>query len=95
MASPIPSAVPPTVALKIAKLAVRNRGGSNHHIWNNNGTWFVHFTIHTDGYQKRRVRRSLHTRVEEEARMKRDALFTTIQRRMDRLSHIQPITNDN
>ena len=35
--------------------------GENHHLWNNNGTWWCHFTVHTANGQKRRVRRSLRT----------------------------------
>jgi hypothetical protein len=37
-----------------------------HHLWNNNGTWWVHFTVHFD-QRKRRVRRSLKTRSLTEA----------------------------
>lgn len=31
-----------------------------HHLWCNNGTWWVHFTLHFGG-SKRRIRRSLGT----------------------------------
>lgn len=42
------------------KLAVRiNRANLNHHLWNNNGTWWCHYTVHTADYQKLPVRRSL------------------------------------
>ena len=26
-----------------------------HHMWNNNGTWWCHYTVHMPDYQKRRV----------------------------------------
>ena len=31
----------------------------NHHLWNNNGTWFAHYTLHTNAFTAERVRRSL------------------------------------
>jgi hypothetical protein len=40
-----------------AALAVRvNRANPNHHLWLNNGTWFVHFTVYPDNLTKERVR---------------------------------------
>lgn len=59
------------------QLAVRNwRPAStpNHHLWNNHGTWWIHYTLH-HGWTKERVRESLATRCVDEARRKRDALF--------------------
>lgn len=46
----------------------------NHHLWNNHGTWWIHYTVH-HGPTKERVRQSLATRCLNEARRKRDALF--------------------
>ncbi len=46
-----------------------------HHLWNNNGTWWVHYTEHLPDFTKRRVRRSLGTRDREEAVRRRDALL--------------------
>lgn len=46
-----------------------------HHLWNNNGTWWVHYTEHLPDFTKRRVRRSLGTRDREEALRRRDALL--------------------
>ena len=51
------------------------RKNPNHNIWNNNGTWWVHYTVHLPDYTKRRVRQSLKTRSISEARCRRDALF--------------------
>jgi len=47
----------------------------DHHLWNNNGTWFVHYTIHPNAFTKERVRASLRTKSLHEARQKRDRLL--------------------
>ena len=44
-----------TLALRINP---RNR---NHHLYNNNGTWWIHFHVHHPDYTKSRVRESLGT----------------------------------
>ena len=62
--------------MKIEKLAIRvNPGNPNHHLWNNNGTWFVHYTVLPTLSTSERVRKSLRTRRLYEARHKRDELF--------------------
>lgn len=48
---------------------------ADHHLWNNNGTWFVHYTIHPTAFTKDRVRRSLCTKSLCEARRRRDQLL--------------------
>lgn len=45
-----------------------------HHLWLNNGTWWVHYTLNFD-FRTRRVRRSLGTKSRTEAIHRRDALF--------------------
>ena len=50
----------------------------NHHLWNNHGTWWLHYTLHLPDYTKRRIRRSLHTRDLHEARTRRDELLTEL-----------------
>ena len=45
-----------------------------HHLWLNNGTWWVHYTLNFD-CRTRRIRRSLGTNSLAEAIRKRDALF--------------------
>ena len=50
-----------------------------HHLWNNGGTWWVHYTIHTDDGRKRRVRYSLRTTFLERARSARDAIFARLK----------------
>ncbi len=53
--------------------------GSNprHHLWCNNGTWWVHYTLHFGG-RKRRVRRSLGTRAFDVAVRRRDELLARL-----------------
>ncbi len=50
-------------------------GHPNHHLWNNNGTWWCHYTIHRPDFTKQRVRISLDTCDPREARAKRDAIL--------------------
>ena len=47
----------------------------DHHLWNNNGTWWIHYTIHLPDYTKQRVRRSLLTRRTSVARRRRDEIL--------------------
>ena len=44
----------------------------DHHLWNNHGTWWCHYTVHLADYTKRRVRLSLGTPSVEQARKLRD-----------------------
>ena len=32
-----------------------------HHLWNNHGTWWIHYTEHLADFTKRRIRKSLGT----------------------------------
>ena len=47
----------------------------NHHLWNNHGTWFLHYTVHPTPFTKERIRRSLGTKDVRVARDRRDAFF--------------------
>jgi len=47
----------------------------NHHLWNNHGTWFLHYTVHPTPFTKERVRRSLGTKDVRVARARRNAFF--------------------
>ena len=59
-------------------LAVRvNQKNPNHHLWNNNGTWWCHFTLHLPDSTKARIRKSLGTSRPDEARQLRDGLLTS------------------
>ena len=58
------------------QLALRtNLRNPNHHLWNNNGTWWCHATVHLPDFTKRRVRISLRTPDIEKARLRRDTIF--------------------
>ena len=54
--------------------------GSNktHHLWCNNGTWWLHYTVHFD-HRVRRIRRSLRTRSLSEAILLRDKHLAMIK----------------
>ena len=47
----------------------------NHHLWNNNGTWWIHYTIYPTPVTAERIRQSLKTRILSEARKRRDDVF--------------------
>jgi hypothetical protein len=49
----------------------------NHHLWDNHGTWFLHYTVHPTPFTKERVRRSLGTKDVRVARERRDNFFAT------------------
>lgn len=64
----------------IGKLATRTTEENlNHHLWNNRGTWWCHFTLHRPDFTAERVRVSLKTRDLETARSRRDELLARIQ----------------
>jgi len=48
-----------------------------HHLWCNNGTWWLHYTLHFDN-RARRIRRSLRTRALAEAVVRRDQQLSQI-----------------
>lgn len=59
-----------------AVLSVRTHTSNpDHHLWNNNGTWWCHYTLHLPDFTKRRVRRSLGTNDLATARGRRDRLL--------------------
>jgi hypothetical protein len=47
----------------------------DHHLWDNNGTFWCHFTVHRADFTKERVRLSLQTPDPIEARQRRDVLL--------------------
>ena len=60
-------------------LSVRvNNKNPNPHLWNNHGTWWLHYTLHLPDYTKRRVRKSLGTQNVGEARLRRDEILATV-----------------
>jgi hypothetical protein len=61
------------------KLSVRCRpGNADHHLWNNNGTFWCHLTVHFPDFTKRRLRLSLETQDIRYARQLRDSLFALL-----------------
>jgi hypothetical protein len=61
--------------MKTSKIAIRISNNPNHHLWNNNGTWWLHYTEHLPDHTKRRVRLNLHTHHLPAARVIRDVLL--------------------
>jgi len=47
----------------------------DHHLYNNNGTWWLHYTAYPTPLTTQRMRRSLKTRDVTLARSRRDACF--------------------
>ena len=65
--------------MKTPTLSVRvNQKNPDHHLWNNHGTWWLHYTLHMADFTKRRVRKSLGTNDVAEARARRDELFSNL-----------------
>ena len=61
--------LPPLIALRI------RAENPDHHLWNNHGTWFLHYTVHPTPLTKQRIRRSLGTKDLPLARERRDVFF--------------------
>lgn len=62
------------------KLATRiSDDNEDHHLWNNRGTWWCHFTLHRPDYTSERIRVSLKTRDLVEARLRRDELLHSLR----------------
>ncbi|MDG1833225.1 MAG: hypothetical protein P8J63_08365 [Verrucomicrobiota bacterium] len=62
----------PTLSVRV------NRKNPDHHLWNNLGTWWLHYTLHMADFTKRRVRKSLGTHDVDKARTRRDELFANL-----------------
>lgn len=57
----------------------RTDSNPNHHLWNNHGTWWFHFTLRSSTGTKKRHRISLKTPDLETARASRDRILAAIQ----------------
>ena len=67
------------MTIKKTKLAMRvNSDNLNHHLWNNRGVWWCHLTVHKSDATAERLRFSLKTRDVDQARHRRDKIFTDI-----------------
>ena len=51
----------------------------NHHLWNNNGTWYLHYTVLTTPTTAERIRTSLKTANLTMARQTRDRLLKAVE----------------
>jgi hypothetical protein len=60
-----------STTLQLPSIRIRAEN-PNHHLWNNHGTWFLHYTIHPTPFTKKRVRCSLGTKDLATARRHRD-----------------------
>ena len=59
--------------------SVRSTGTpTGHHLYRNNGSWWIHYTRYLPDYTVRRVRHSLRTRDLGEARLRRDQLIEAL-----------------
>jgi len=65
---------PPPITLSLRSA----QGNPNHHLWNNHGTWWCHFTLHSSTGIKQRLRRSLKTGDLATACRKRVALLARL-----------------
>jgi hypothetical protein len=58
---------------------VTRRTDTNHHIWKNNGTWWIRFTLRSTEGTSIRHAYSLKTPNLDAARRKRDRIFAAIE----------------
>lgn len=54
-----------------------DQSNDTHHLWCNNGTWWMHYTVHFD-HRVRRIRRSFQTRSLADAITRRDEYLRQI-----------------
>jgi len=67
-----------------SKIVLRiNAANPNHHLWNNNGTWWCHYTVHPTRFTKERIRASLGTKDKAQARLRRDQVLVGGRRVLD------------
>jgi hypothetical protein len=63
----------PTVELASSRAFASN---PNHHLWKNGRLWWIAFTLIHDGWRQERIRQSLGTDNQLEARRRRDAILS-------------------
>ena len=69
-------------------LVIRHsRSNPDHHLWNNHGTWWLHFTLKSACGAQKRHRLSLKTRDVAAARKKRDRVLAAIAENSGRISY--------
>ena len=64
----------------------RSDSNPDHHLWNNNRTWWLHFTLRNVSGAKTRHRVSLRTRDLETARASRDRILTALRAKSGRIA---------
>ncbi len=63
-----------------SKLSVRvDRRNPDHHLWDNHGTWWCHYTVHEPDFTKARRRLSLGTPDLVLARARRDQILDNVE----------------
>ena len=76
-----------SVIAQTEEIALReDESNLNHHLWNNNGTWWVHYTIYPTPVTAERIRHSLKTRNLSEARDLRDKILESLIDRTGKLA---------
>jgi hypothetical protein len=69
----------PSITTNSEELAIRvDESNINHHLWNNNGTWWLHYTVYPTPVTSVRRRRSLKTQNIKRARLIRDEIFNAL-----------------
>ncbi len=68
---------------RIIPLNRKKTTGPDHHIWDNNGTWWAHFSITRRRGRSKRVRLSLCTKSKKVARQRRDQLMKALPDEID------------
>ena len=69
----------PSITTNSEELAIRvDVSNLNHHLWNNNGTWWLHYTVYPTPVTSDRRRRSLRTQNIKQARLIRDKIFNAL-----------------
>ncbi len=69
----------PSITTNSEELAIRvDESNINHHLWNNNGTWWLHYTVYPTPVTSDRRRRSLKTQNIKQARLIRDEILNVL-----------------
>lgn len=77
--------------MPLGRLSIRiDPENPRHHLWCNNGTWWVAYVLHFDA-RKRRIRRSLGTACVLEAIRRRDALLAHIAAHGEEVPERRPL----
>ena len=67
----------------------------NSNMWNNNGTWWCHFTVHEADYTKERIRLTLATSDQAKARLRRDHLLKSCEKIAGNMRDFWTIRSDS